>query len=63
MSDGAAALLLMAREKAEALGLKPRARVLATAVVGDDPTVQLTGVIPATGKALKRAGLEVIAIN
>ncbi len=58
MSDGAAALLLMAREKAQALDLKPRARIYATAVVGDDPIYQLTGVIKVTQKILDRAGLD-----
>lgn len=58
ISDGAAAVLLMSREKAEQLGLRPRARVIARAVVGSDPTIMLTGPIPATRKALERAGLR-----
>jgi acetyl-CoA acetyltransferase family protein len=58
ISDGAAALLLMAREKAEALGLRPRARFVATALAGVDPTIMLTGPIPATQRVLKKAGLE-----
>ena len=57
ISDGAAALLLMAREKAEALGLRPRARFVATALAGVDPTIMLTGPIPATQRVLKKAGL------
>ena len=58
ISDGAAALLLMSREKAEALGLRPRARFVATALAGVDPTIMLTGPIPATQRVLKKAGLE-----
>ncbi|MFW9777530.1 MAG: thiolase family protein [Candidatus Heimdallarchaeota archaeon] len=56
ISDGASAVMLMAREKAEELGLKPMARVLSTAVAGDDPMLMLTGPIPAQERALKRAG-------
>jgi acetyl-CoA acetyltransferase family protein len=58
ISDGAAALLLSSREKAEALGLRPRARFVATALAGVDPTIMLTGPIPATQRVLKKAGLE-----
>ncbi|WP_100372847.1 thiolase family protein [Bacillus sp. FJAT-45037] len=57
MSDGAAAILLMSREKAEQLGLKPRCRILARSVVGSDPTLMLTGPIPATEKVLQKANL------
>lgn len=57
ISDGAAALLLMSAEKAAALGLKPRARVVAQTVVGVDPALMLSGPIPATQKVLARAGL------
>lgn len=57
VSDGASGVLLMSREKAEQSGLKPRARVIARAVVGEDPVIMLTGIIPATRKVLKRAGL------
>src|SRR5699024_27604 len=57
VSDGAAGLLLMSSEKAEALKLTPRARVVARVVVGEDPVMMLTGVIPATKKVLKKAGL------
>ncbi|ACV57211.1 acetyl-CoA acetyltransferase [Alicyclobacillus acidocaldarius subsp. acidocaldarius DSM 446] len=68
ISDGAAALLLMSGEKAAKLGLKPRARIVSRVVVGVDPVIMLTGVIPATRKALDRAGLklediDVIEIN
>ena len=63
ISDGAAAILLMSREKAEELGLKPRFRVLARTVVGSDPTLMLTGPIPATEKVLKKAGLTIEDID
>lgn len=59
ISDGAAAVLLMSRKKAEALGLKPRFRVLSRAVVGSDPTLMLTGPVPATYQALQKAGLSI----
>src|SRR3954466_10104281 len=59
ISDGAAAVLLMAREKADALGLKPRARILDQTTVGVDPVIMLTGPIPATRKLLDRNGLTV----
>ncbi len=58
ISDGAAALLVMSAEKAKRLGLKPLARIVTTTVVGVEPTMMLHGVIPATKKALARAGLE-----
>jgi acetyl-CoA acyltransferase len=54
VSDGAAAVLLMTREKAEALGLKPRARIYDQTTVGVDPVIMLTGPIPATEKILAR---------
>lgn len=59
ISDGAAALLLMSREKAESLGLKPRARIISRTVVGSDPTLMLTGPIAASQKALAKAGLTI----
>lgn len=59
INDGAAALLLMEKETAMKLGLKPRARVVASAVAGVDPSVMGTGPIPATQKALKQAGLTI----
>jgi len=59
MSDGASAVLLMSREKAEELGLKPRARIVARSVVGSDPTLMLTGPIAATKKVLKKANLSI----
>src|SRR5690242_18102983 len=59
INDGAAALVLMARNKAEELGLQPRARIVATAVAGVDPAYMGLGPIPATRKVLQRAGLGI----
>jgi 3-oxoadipyl-CoA thiolase len=59
VNDGAAATLIMAREKAEALGYKPKARILATAVAGVDPACMGVGPVPATQKVLARAGMAV----
>ncbi len=56
ISDGASAVILMAREKADELGLKPMVKILSTAVAGDDPQLMLTGPIPAMERALERAG-------
>ena len=63
LNDGAAALLVMSEEKANALGLKPLVRIRATAVAGVDPAVMGTGPVPATQKALKRAGLTLDDID
>ena len=63
ISDGAAAVLIANREVAQVDGLRPRARFRARVVVGDDPTLQLLGVIPATRKALARAGLSIADID
>jgi acetyl-CoA acetyltransferase family protein len=63
ISDGASAVLVADREMALGDGLRPRARFLARVAVGDDPTLQLAGVIPATQKALKRAGLTLADID
>ncbi len=63
MSDGASAVLLMSREKADALGLKPRAKIVARTVVGSDPTLMLTGPIEATRQVLKKAGLTLDDID
>src|SRR5699024_239928 len=59
ISDGAAGLLLMSDKKAEELHVKPRARVIARTVVGEDPELMLSGVIPATEKVVERAGLSI----
>ena len=58
ISDGAAALLIMSEARARALGLTPRARIVATALAGVDPTIMLTGPIPATQRVLRKAGLK-----
>jgi acetyl-CoA acyltransferase len=63
ISDGAAALLLMSAERAQALGVRPRARVVATALAGVDPTIMLTGPIPATQRVLQRAGMTLDQID
>lgn len=63
MSDGAGALLLMSKEKALELGLRPRFKVTARTVVGSDPTLMLTGPIEATRQVLKKAGLSVSDID
>lgn len=63
ISDGAAALLMMTEEKAAALGLKPRARVVDTCLVGVDPVLMLTGPIDATRALLARTGLTIDQID
>ncbi|WP_017592916.1 thiolase family protein [Nocardiopsis potens] len=63
LSDGAAAVLVMSREKAESLGLVPLARLHAFAVAADDPLYMLTAVVPATRKVLQRAGLSMDDID
>ena len=63
LNDGAAAMLVMSAEKADQLGLKPIARIVASAVAGVDPCVMGTGPVPATKKALKRAGLQLSDIG
>lgn len=59
ITDGASALLIMSEEKAAALRLTPIARIVASAVTGDDPMLMLTAPIPASRKALAKAGLAV----
>jgi acetyl-CoA acyltransferase len=63
ISDGAAAVMLMSLEKAKELGIRPRARIRAMAVVGTDPVLMLEGPIPGTAAVLKRAGLELSSID
>jgi acetyl-CoA acyltransferase len=63
ISDGAAAVLLMTADKARELGLKPRARIVATVTVGSDPHLMLTGPLDATRKVLKRAGMSLEQID
>ena len=59
ISDGAAAVLIMTAEKAEQLGLTPRARVVDTCLVGVDPVLMLTGPMDATRRLLARTGLSI----
>jgi acetyl-CoA C-acetyltransferase len=68
IADGAGAVLLMSADKARELGLRPRARVLQTVLVGCDPVLMLEGPIPATRKLLERQGMtladvDVVEIN
>jgi acetyl-CoA acyltransferase len=63
LNDGAAALLVMSEEKAKKLGLKPLARIVATAIAGVEPCVMGTGPVPAVGKVLARAGLKLKDID
>jgi len=63
ISDGASALLIMSREKAEHLGLKPRFRIIGRTVIGSDPELMLTGPIAATKKVLEKTGLTIDDIN
>jgi acetyl-CoA acyltransferase len=63
LNDGAAALLVMSEESAKSLGLTPLVKVRTTAVAGVDPAVMGTGPVPATQKALKRAGLKLSDID
>src|SRR5207237_6840894 len=68
ISDGASAVLIASREKADELGLTPRARFTSFALAGDSPILMLTAPIPATRRVLDRAGLtlddiDVVEIN
>ena len=63
ISDGAGALLIMSEARAKALKLTPRARIVATSLAGVDPTIMLTGPIPATQRVLKKAGLKIDQID
>src|SRR3954447_5599164 len=63
ISDAAAAVLLMTREKADALGLKPRARIVDTCLVGTDPVLMLTGPIDATHRLFERTGMTINDID
>lgn len=63
ISDGASALLIMTSQKAEEMGLKPRAKIIGMALTGVDPVIMLTGPINATPKALKNAGLNLRDID
>ena len=59
ITDGASAMLVMSAERANMLGLRPRARIVSMAVVGVDPSIMGYGPVPATLKALERAGLSI----
>jgi len=61
--DGAAGVLIGSRTFGEQAGLKPRARIRAFAIVGSEPTIMLTGPLPATRKVLKRAGMQISDID
>jgi len=61
--DGAALVLVGSKEKGKALNLKPRAKIISTALVGLDPTIMLTGPAPASQKALKKAGMDLKDID
>ncbi len=61
--DGAAAVLIGSKEFGEAHGLKPRARIRATAKIGTDPTIMLTGPVPVTEKILREAGMSIADID
>jgi acetyl-CoA C-acetyltransferase len=61
--DGAAAVLIGSEEKGRALGLTPRGRVVATALTGSDPTIMLTGPMPATRKVLAKAKMTIDQID
>ena len=63
ISDGAAAVLIMSEDKANQLGMRPRARFVSFALAGVDPVIMLTGPIPATSKVLERAGLTMDEID
>src|SRR6202012_3051144 len=63
ISDGAAAVLLMALDRAEELGIQPRARIYDATTVGVDPVIMLTGPIPATEKLLERNGMTMDDID
>jgi len=63
INDGAAAVLVVEAERARELGLKPMARIVSTSVAGVDPAVMGVGPVPATRKALARAGLSVADLD
>jgi 3-oxoadipyl-CoA thiolase len=63
INDGASAVLLVEAERARGLGMRPMARIVATAVAGVDPAIMGVGPVPATRKALERAGIEVVDLD
>jgi acetyl-CoA acyltransferase len=63
ISDGASGVLIMSEEMMNKLGVKPRARIVASSVIGDDPLAMLSAVIPVTNKTLAKAGLTLADID
>lgn len=63
ISDGASGVLIMSEEMMKKLGLKPRARIVASSVIGDDPLAMLSAVVPVTNKTLAKAGLTLADID
>ncbi|MCA9124007.1 MAG: acetyl-CoA C-acyltransferase FadA [Planctomycetaceae bacterium] len=63
LNDGAAMMLVMSEERAQALGLSPLVRIRSTAIAGVEPAVMGTGPVPATAKVLKRAGMQIDDID
>ncbi|HBJ73238.1 MAG TPA: steroid 3-ketoacyl-CoA thiolase [Actinobacteria bacterium] len=63
ISDGASAVLIVSERMLTTLGLKPRARIVASSVIGDDPLVMLTAIIPVTNMILSKAGLQLSDID
>ena len=63
LSDGASGVLIMGEEMMKKLGVKPRARIVASSVIGDDPLAMLSAVIPVTNKTLAKAGLTLADID
>lgn len=61
--DGAAGILIGSKEIGDQLGLRPRAKIKAFAIVGSEPTIMLTGPVPATHKVLKKAGMSIADID
>ena len=63
LSDGASAMIMMSAERAQALNLQPKAKVKSMAVAGVDPAIMGYGPVPATHKALKRGGLNIVDLE
>ena len=63
ISDGAAAVLLVSQDRARQLGLRPRARILAQALIGDEPYYHLDGPVAATERVLRRSGMSITDID
>ncbi|MFT4716252.1 MAG: acetyl-CoA C-acetyltransferase [Paracoccaceae bacterium] len=63
IADGAAAILIGSKEYGEQMGLKPRARIRATSKIGTDPTIMLTGPVPATKRILQTSGMSISDID